>query len=133
MNSKLIYALALILCGCGNANRDDKTIHTSESSLAAIPYKCDLGTLEKKKGNNHVPFSFLIRSNVDSIIHITKVDVSCKCLAVDSINAVFPNQDNVLKGTIDVSHLSGHVNKALYVNCGNGGVLLLRVVGEVME
>lgn len=133
MNSKMIYALALILSGCGNANRESKMIHTSGNSLAAIPYKCDLGTLEKKRDNNHVPFSFLIRSNVDSIVHITKVDVSCKCLAVDSMNAVLPNQDNVLKGTIDLSHLNGHINKALYVNCGNGDVLLLRVIGEVKD
>lgn len=132
MNKNVFFALLLAITGCNKTNKSNQAYSYYSDVLTVTPDKYDFGDIEKK-GKLVIPFSFKIKSKADSTIYIKKVDVSCHCLSIDTITTIYPNHENELKGTIDISNLSGHINKTIFVNYGEDEVLLLRIKGDIIE
>lgn len=131
----IIVLLCLSFSSCKEReNTDIKQTSIETGDFVLNPKHFDLGTIKMDKNDTIRKFKFDIQNNSSDSIHISKVDVSCGCLKIQSApNLIHPLSHGEIHGYINLSNLKGHLSKAIFVNYNDGKVIVLRIKGDIIK
>lgn len=91
----------------------------------------DLGVIDASKQDS-ASFNFKIRNVSIENIELTKIEPSCSCVSIDSVQRILiPGQETIVRGKIGLKGSVGNFSKPIFINYGNEGILLLRIRGVV--
>lgn len=124
----VIISLALVF-SCKIPKDRDSTYNNNALFVESVVE--DLGVIDASKQDS-ASFNFKIRNISIENIELTKIEPSCSCVSIDSVQRILiPGQETIIHGKIGLKGSIGNFSKPIFINYGNEDLLLLRIRGVV--
>ena len=138
MKQLLLYLHLLLLClfisACSDSPKDPINSKLFSGHICVDKASMSFGVVNRNEMNK-ICCKFKLKNTGQLPVVISKIDVSCGCIAAGiSSDTILPNRNQLLTVTLNPNSSIGYLNKTIFVNSdADNPVLLLRVKGKIIE